>query len=140
MSKKSDLDHGAHNKAAFDHLYPKKEFVDWIITTAFYAALHYVDHKIFPIKYSEKGVQITFEDMDSYAVSAANRFSKDKHTCRLSLVKQKLPEIYFEFNWLYSNSSTARYHNYDFKNAESICVTAKKHLETIITSVTKKHP
>lgn len=135
---KSDLQHAEHNEAVFRHLLSDHSFADWIVTTAFYSALHYVDAKIFPIKYSEKGINFTVEDMESYAVSALNKYGTDKHVCRLKLVESKLKEIAVEFNWLYSTCKTARYSNYQFSDSKATCEKAEKYLKTIKEFVTKK--
>ena len=71
MQKSKDrFDHGEHNEAACDFLETKKEFSDWIITTAFYASLQFVTHKIFPFDASSIGggkTRInTVEDFQNY--------------------------------------------------------------------------
>jgi hypothetical protein len=121
MSKKDSLKHAEHNEAVFDHLYPNKDFVDWIVTTAFYSALHYVDSKIFPINYNEKGIKFSVSDMESYAVSGLNKFGNDKHVCRIKLVERNLKEVSHNFSWLYSNCKNARYHNYNFSDKNKTC-------------------
>ena len=131
MGRQEDLKHAAHNEDVFNLLLPKTDFVDWIVTTAFYSALHYVDAKLFPIKYSEKGIQFTVTNMESYAVSALNRYGTDKHVCRLKLVERNMKDISFEFNWLYSTCKTARYHNYTFPNPVDVCKTANDYLSKI---------
>lgn len=138
MANKESLKHAVHNEAVFNHLLPNEEFVDWIITTAFYSALHYADSKIFPITYNEKGIQFSVADMESYAVSGLNKFGNDKHVCRLKLVESKLKEVSYNFNWLYSNCKNARYHNYNFGDAKKTCELAKKHLLAIKEFVSKK--
>ena len=138
MAKNEDLKHAAHNEKVFLHLLPKTEFADWIVTTAFYAALHFADSKIFPINYSEKGIQFKVSDMESYAVSALNKFGNDKHVCRLKLVERHLRDVSFEFNWLHSTCKTARYNNYTFSDPDTICKTAEEYLNKIKSFVKQK--
>jgi len=138
MSKKSDLEHALHNEEVFNHLLTNKNFVDWIITTAFYSALHFVDSKLFPKKIIEKTVQISLNDMDSYAVSALNKYGSDKHIIRLKMVERELRPISSEFSWLFTNCNTARYRNYKFADNELTCKLAEENLKAIKDFVTKK--
>lgn len=131
MSKEDVLKHALHNEEAFLHLLPEEKFVDWIINTAFYSALHFVDYKIFPLRVTEKGIHLTIDDIDSYSISILNKSHSDKHTCRVTLVRQKLKEISYEFNWLYSNCKNARYTDYNFSNPTDTCKKAKAYLEAI---------
>ncbi|MEJ7683795.1 MAG: hypothetical protein WKG06_39235 [Segetibacter sp.] len=48
---KERLDHAIHNENVCSYLELKKEYADWIITTAFYSALQFVSYKIFPLKF-----------------------------------------------------------------------------------------
>lgn len=43
--------HGQHNEEVCDLLLLQKKYPDWVITTAFYAALHFVSYKIFPFNH-----------------------------------------------------------------------------------------
>jgi hypothetical protein len=54
--------HGEHNEKACDLLALNQGFPDWVITTAFYASLHFVTSKIFPFDYTVKtGTTLKFE-------------------------------------------------------------------------------
>lgn len=46
--------HAAHNEKACDYLLKSRLFNDWVITTAFYSALHYVQDEIFPLTEDRK--------------------------------------------------------------------------------------
>lgn len=48
---KERFQHGEHNEEVCDLLALNQKFSDWTITTAFYAALHFVSYKIFPFSY-----------------------------------------------------------------------------------------
>ena len=50
--------HGVHNEKACDLLELTHNFPDWTITTAFYASLHFVTSKIFPLKYKVKDIKM----------------------------------------------------------------------------------
>ena len=131
MSRQSDLKHALHNEEVFLHLLPNEKFADWIVNTAFYAALHFVDYKIFPLTFSERGIQIKIDDIDSYAVSMLNKHNNDKHVCRIKLVETKLRPIAYEFNWLFSACKNARYNDFNFTDPQKTCELAKKHLAAI---------
>lgn len=46
--------HAIHNEEACDFLLSSNKFNDWVITTAFYSALHFVQHEIFPLTHDDK--------------------------------------------------------------------------------------
>ena len=48
MKKRSSLDQAKHNEKVCDYLGKKDSYSDWVITTAFYSARNYLEHKIFP--------------------------------------------------------------------------------------------
>ena len=131
MGSQQDLKHALHNEDVFKYLLLKKEFTDWIITTAFYSALHFVDYKLFPQTYTDKTTKITISDMDSYVLSALNRYGTDKHVCRLKMVQRELKPIAVEFGWLFTNCNTARYRNYIFPNPGITCQLAEEYLKII---------
>lgn len=116
MSSKA---HAQHNKAVSDHLLAQTSFNDWVVTTAFYAALHYVQGKIFP--YTE-GSQ-TFQDIDSY-VSHLNRASSGrthtKHSAVKALVGKQLPHIRNEYRKLFDTCMTARYFMYKVQKSAAL--------------------
>jgi len=45
--------HAIHNEQVCDYLLASNEFHDWVVTTAFYAALHFVQSDIFPLTYKK---------------------------------------------------------------------------------------
>jgi len=131
MSKINKIDHAKHNEEVCNFLSPQENYIDWVITTAFYSAIHYVDHKLFPMKVNhESGSKFTIKSIDEYR----NNFPKkgiDKHTYRAELVQSRCAPIHANFLWLRSASGTARYSNYIFSKPKEVLVTAKKHLEAI---------
>lgn len=134
MSKK--LNHAIHNEQITALLCCNKENVDWIITTAFYAALHYVDHKIFPLKAkTSTGTTYKIKNFDEYYahvyMSTAIGRVKDKHTARLELVKKELPSIGADYSWLKSLCWTARYSNYQFANEQKYIDETLRRLKAI---------
>ncbi len=43
-------EHAEHNEALCRHLIAQGGFNDWVITTAFYGAMHFVYHQCFPLQ------------------------------------------------------------------------------------------
>jgi hypothetical protein len=130
MSKK--LDHALHNEKVSNLLCCDTANVDWIITTAFYAAIHFVDHKIFPIREkTTDGKSFKIKNFDEYYAINYPTKNKDKHTARLDLVRVKVPTIAADYAWLKSTCWTARYSDYKFNNEQDFIDKVKIHLEKI---------
>ncbi len=121
MSKQQ---HAAHNKKLCEKLYEENEFRDWVITTAFYASIHYVDAQIFPRDYNGEHLP---------SIDKAKAFlQKSAHQTRLKLVQELLPNIYKDFKFLHDNCLNARYIDYHID--EDTSQKAKKYLDTIATT------
>lgn len=54
----TNLDHATHNEEVCSHLDDNTKYSDWIITTAFYSAMHFMKHKIFPLKIIDQAKMI----------------------------------------------------------------------------------
>lgn len=102
--------HGEHNDKACEIL-RLKEFPDWTITTAFYAALHFVSSKIFPFEKEFKGNKLKFIDLPQY--QSFKQKQHNKHELLCNLVHEFCEEIHPEYEWLLSASYTARYRSYN---------------------------
>ena len=62
MGNSRNLEHAEHNEKAYRYLCQEPEFSDWIITTAFYSAIHYIRHRMFPFEDQLKnGKKIHFD-------------------------------------------------------------------------------
>lgn len=111
---KDRLAHAHHNQKAAIHLYNDGacHFPDWVITTAFYAALNYVKHKVFPIGDMQSDGKFlftyTFED---YLIQN-NKEREDKHSVIRTLVKQHCSPIRAEYDKLLDMCWGARYVDY----------------------------
>jgi hypothetical protein len=104
MSKR---EHGKHNYDVCNYLnlQDKISCNDWITTTAFYSAIHYLDHLLFPCNY--KGH--TFNNINE----AHKVLSKQsKHQSRAILVNLNLPKLADSYKFLISECQEARYSNY----------------------------
>jgi hypothetical protein len=110
LSKKS-LYQANHNRDCCDYLNKNGNFGDWVITTAFYSALHFVDSKLFPIDVNGK-IYNKLSDYLSFYNSNNPQNPLTPHQMRLELVNKNLTEISANYKALYDQSRTARYNNY----------------------------
>ena len=129
MAKQLSLDHAEHNEKACKFLNRKPEYADWVITTAFYSALHFLRNKIFPLQITENGKKITIGDFDNYCL--VKRINKGKHGAFANLIEEKCPDLADHYNQLKDISWTARYNNYEYDR--EISNLALKRLEIIKT-------
>ncbi|TGM13637.1 hypothetical protein EHQ82_19240 [Leptospira selangorensis] len=125
-------DHAKHNEAVCDLLLANGNFSDWVVTTSFYSALHYVQHEIFPI--TEQG--ITFPDLDSYYHHLKqNGKQKSKHRVTINLVNTHIKNAAPKYRWLYDSCMNARYTNY--KISKTLATQARKYLTEIKQNLKK---
>lgn len=122
-------DHGLHNKNVCDILHAQKNCEDWVVTTAFYSALHYIQSKIFP--FNHNGVEIR-----SLEGAHKNEDLKraNKHATMLNLVRLMLPAQSTSYRFLHDNCHHARYTNY--KVNRETADNARFYLDEIIKSCT----
>ena len=124
--------HGQHNKKACDFLLESGEFNDWVITTAFYSALHYLESELFPLSLTNNsGRTNNYHSFDEYC--SENQNYRSKHRLRRSLIEEHLPEISIEYNTLMDLCWTARYSNY--QHEKETAEWAKQNLEQIISFI-----
>lgn len=124
--------HAIHNEEACDFLLTSNKFNDWVITTAFYSALHFVQHEIFPLTHDDK----KYADLNIYYGKVLKRKNKwlTKHSATIKLVHLKLPKCSNYYRWLHDSCMTARYNNYKVsdrkaKRARVYLEDLKKHLK-----------
>lgn len=122
--------HAIHNEAACNYLLESNKFNDWVITTAFYAALHYVQHEIFPL--TDEG--IIYKDFNTYYAKVLKKRNNrlTKHSATIQLVNTNLKPAASYYRWLHDTCMTTRYSNYIVSTAKVL--TAK----TFLTEL-KKH-
>lgn len=96
-----NTDHAAqsrHNGRAYDLIHSQTPtYVDWEITTTFYAALHLIDKRL--------------KDLGKTVIN---------HRQRLDAVKRHLPEMYDLYGELYTMSVAVRYSGIDAVNADIV--------------------
>lgn len=105
MTKSNDRkNHALHNEAVCDYLELREEFADWIITTAFYAALQFLSYKIFPFEVPAiEGKKTRIDTIDDfYLYRNSNKLSK--HELLADLVEKHCTKISPDYDWLLSMS------------------------------------
>jgi hypothetical protein len=135
MKNEDNLEYAEHNWRTCKYLDKKPEFADWVITTAFYSALHYVRYKIFPITIDRSNKKIRIKDFENY-FRINNPLGLSKHSLLSNLVEEKHLEIANDYNKLRDISWSARYSNY--KYPREISNDAKKRLQKIREYCTKQ--
>ena len=118
------LNHARHNKKACEYLSSANEFPDWVVTTAFYCAMHYVQAVIFP--HQENGV--IYKDLEEYFDK--NKLTGDtKHSVTVKLVRKLHFAISEKYRVLKDAAHTARYHDYQLPSV--VVSKMKRHQKAI---------
>lgn len=126
--KYSNLEHAKHNECACDYLFKERGFEDWVITTAFYSALHYCRHKLFPMEVAINDKKETARNFEDYC--RLNNIFKNKHSILRRLIEDLLPVyIAATYNQLMDTCFTARYVKY--KHSIKVARLAQKRLNAI---------
>jgi len=82
--------HAEHNEALCRHLLAQGQFNDWVVTTAFYSAMHFVYHQLFPLKVGSTN----YPDFNEfYHREGRTRYgrSSSKHDVTVNMVFEFLP-------------------------------------------------
>jgi hypothetical protein len=128
------LAHAQHNEELCDHLNVDKKFRDWIVTSAFYSALHYVEYQLFPFTIGPT----EYQTFDVY-YGAFKKNNDNKHDARKRLVYSNVhSKAGAAYNRLKDLCWTARYYDYDIEEEESN--TAVIDLGIVKSYITKLHP
>jgi hypothetical protein len=109
------LKHALHNEDVCAYLGNRLDYADWVITTAFYSALHFVEHKVFPFTHTVNGTPHVINNINDYKRINPN---KTKHELRYDLVIWKCQAIQSQYKWLWDTCSNARYYDYKFPNSK----------------------
>lgn len=116
-SQENHKDQALHNEDVYNFLKQRKDFIDWRVTTAFYAALQFVEHKLFPLITSFAGKEETFNNIEEYRDFYGKR---SKHVARVHAVKTNIKSCRAEYKDLFDLSMNARYRQYKFDNPEQV--------------------
>ncbi len=96
------------NEAICSFLHDNGRWPDWVVTTAFYSALHYVRSRLFPLSLGDQ----VYRNFEEYC-ALNSHFRQDKHQLLLTLVFQHLRPAYESYRFLMNESKKARYNDYD---------------------------
>lgn len=103
----SYIEHARHNESVCNYLGKKESYSDWVITTAFYSAMHYVRHLIIPVKIGDK----SYSDFESLFCDHKSPM-EGRHGFLRSYILMNYPQIGYEYGKLHDMSTTARYTQY----------------------------
>jgi hypothetical protein len=113
MTKRA-LEHAKRNHDLAKKLHEEGEYFDWVVTTAFYSAIHYVEHYMFPAKWNNISVNNIEELKD--ACNTTSESYVGRHQARAKLVRRDLPFLKATYYaWLDDQSRNARYKTYKVK-------------------------
>lgn len=126
-------EHSIHNEKVCDLLLKDGNYNDWVVTAAFYSALHLVLHQIFPLKIGK----IDYNNFNRYYFNVVKKYSnsKSKHQAIKDLVVNNLNECSNSYRWLFDNCMSARYNNY--KVSKPLAIKARNELDKIKSICTK---
>lgn len=110
MSNKKE--HGERNKLLSNELLEGKKYYDWVITTAFYSAIHFVEDKILPCEINGHQCKNINDVKSIYKMNG-------RHSSRERLVFSKLPGIEAQYKWLDDKSRYSRYTTYKITTTEA---------------------
>lgn len=114
-----------HNESVCQMLYSNGSCNDWVVTTAFYSAMHFVYSVLFPLTING----FIYQTFHLYHISLPRQNRPNKHRLTLTLVETHRPEMYIQYRWLFDSSMNARYRNY--RVSQGLSDTAKSYLTWI---------
>jgi hypothetical protein len=122
--------HALHNEKACELLFSVSNghFNDWIVTTAFYSALHFALYDLFPLEHN--GVR--YATFSEYHLALPQKISK--HAAIRQLVSARSAYA-IQYRWLYGMCMHARY--IDYKIPYDKAILARQRLGFIKSSLSK---
>lgn len=128
------FNHGSHNYKACNAIDKLQEFNDWVITTAFYSALKFLEDKLFPGDFPhprKHGDTSNYKTFAGYIADFGRLNGSNKHKEMLNLVQNHISneEVVNSYEDLKQSCWTARYINYEVGTQR--VELAKEALETI---------
>ena len=110
-----NLNHAKHNEDLCRKLHNEKNFFDWILTIAFYSALHYSEHSLFPLQFGQR----VYHSFDKY-YQAFKMSNDNKHDARKRLIYSNIDaSAGAAYSWLKDSSLKARYYDYKINELEA---------------------
>ncbi len=103
--------HGERNRELSQSLFKGKKYYDWVITTAFYSSIHFVEDKILPLKIGNIHCKNINDVKQAYKMSG-------RHQARERLVFDNMNlKIASKYKWLDDQSRNSRYVTYKISSA-----------------------
>jgi hypothetical protein len=134
MSNILELIHAKHDEEIALFIHQSKKSDHWTIIVSFYAALHFVRAKLFPLTETSGGVTTIYKSADDY-YSRLGPNKPSLHRVLVDLVWKNLNNVGAKYQMLYDTSITARYD--DYKHDYRASAQAIKNLSEIKKECTK---
>jgi hypothetical protein len=128
MAKYNHIDHALHNEKVCNYISSKADFGDWIITTAFYWAIHYVRYFMIPVILPDGTTIDCFESLFNNKKCS----SEGRHGFQNRYVTTNITAIAIEYKQLHDWCNQARY--FEYNQPRALAQQAKDNLKAI-----KKH-
>lgn len=116
--------HGERNKNLSEQLFTGKIYYDWVVTTAFYSIIHFVEDKLLPCQINSIACKNINDVKSAYK-------TRGRHAAREQMVIDHLPNIAAKYKWLDDKSRYSRYTTFKVTSAEAD--KAKQYLAAIYT-------
>ncbi len=121
MAKKKIF--GERNQELSNTLLKGKKYYDWVVTTAFYSSIHFVEDCALPTKIMGRECKDILDVKRAYKMDG-------RHAARERMVFDKInAAIGARYKWLDDHSRNARYKTYKLQPAEAL--KAKEYLDYI---------
>jgi hypothetical protein len=126
--------HAIHNAKVCAFLNDANDYPDWVVTTAFYAALHFVQHEVFPGSMGNR-TYVSFENYyNGHYGHTQNK--PNRHRSTINLVYSEIgTDAGVIYEWLHDACRTARYRN--FNTSPSVAKASMERLEELRTYFAK---
>lgn len=119
--------HALHNEAVCCYLELKPDYGDWVITTAFYSALHWLHHHFFPCQMPDGTECKTFDEYK--IITGKNTSLASSHQILIDLAFSRDTNLGSRYKRLYSACLDARYK--DYRPAQSVVTMSTREMQAI---------
>lgn len=118
------IEHAAHNEELCDHLLTVGKFNDWVVTSAFYSALHFAHGSLFPI--IRDGVSYaSFNEYFLKYIEKKKKLKISKHHATKIIVSEERRSASPHYRWLFDACMNSRYNSYSVSPEKAITAKAK---------------
>jgi len=111
------FNHAIHNLDACKALKGIGDYDDWVVTTAFYSGMKFLEDTLFPNVYDhpvKHGEQNEYKSLPAYVRDFGKALGANKHKIMSDMVEKNIedPDVVFSYEDLKQSCHTARYINY----------------------------